>query len=533
MTAFQTFKTREALVITGLLASTLLSGAVIAGEQTVDTAIDRVKLYRNQGAVVYKSGEVSLPQGTHTLTITGLPADLDANYGLRAALPAGTGRVNGIRTKKVFSAVLTAASQQAIRKKIEVLIREREDEQAILDSVIIELGYLEKIGAGASTADASSLQFVGSNARRLMTDKLRASRAVQEKNNAIHALERQLQETGTERKATITATISIAKTTNDDVPINFTYMSRAANWSLGANADLNTAEKMLDVSLAAHIQQNTGEDWNNVPIALSTSRLNYRLGTGLPASVYQNIADTPRERPRLAFSQAESAPAELKRASQSDVAVSVGNFEAEFSPNQPVNIASDWTMNEIVVLSERTPVDLKVRISPKFDTNAYLYGTATFDIMPDITRPKVTLTRDGQYLGVGDWPDLASGKPLELALGHIEQVKTEKTKLPSEDGESGIFGRSAIDETKVRYTVTSNLNTDYSIEVYDIKPQSMNEDLDITVLRGSTSYTEENVAGKPGLVVWRKTLKPGEKWTINHWLRTKYPSGKTLIRERR
>lgn len=516
-----------------LLMGTVSAPALLAAEIDLDTKIDTVKLYRDHGAVLQRSGVITLPQGSHIITIRGLPADIDQSYGIRAALPAGAGQITGVTLDKVFAASTTSSEQQAIENQIEALRIQMGKDRGKLEAIDIEIGFLSKITSNSAASSADTLTLIRDNAQRLTEEKRRLNEALSVNSLEVLALDKQLKQTGTVRKATTTATISLSKFSSTEMPFGFSYLSPAASWSVKAHADVNTSADTLDLKLTAQIRQQTGENWSNVPVSLSTSRLNYGLGVSLPSPVYNNIAEKPRTRRSEERLQQASAPRVLADAADETMKmeISVGNFEAEFKPLQPLSLNSNGSPQNILVLSESVPIELKVRVSPKIDSGAYLFGAAKFESMPDISAPQITITRDGQYLGRGQWPDLKSDEVLDLPLGYIEQITTEVIKLPSEDGESGIFGRSIIDETKNRFTVSNNLSSEYTIEVYDVLPQSMNEDLEIEPLSGNTRYSATDVDGKPGVMMWRKTMKAGETWSINHWYRTKYPQGQVLTRE--
>lgn len=70
-----------------------------------------------------------------------------------------------------------------------------------------------------------------------------------------------------------------------------------------------------------------------------------------------------------------------------------------------------------------------------------------------------------------------------------------------------------------------------TIEVLDTRPNSMNEDLEIELLRGSTRTTETDYDDQPGIVMWRKTVATGEKWEINHWYRVSFPTDMSVVQQ--
>lgn len=523
--------TRKGFV--AVLFATTATPALLAAEEDISSQIERVKLYRSDGAVVHRAGTLSLPAGNHVITIKNLPADIDEDYALRAGLTNGAGTISRIELDTSFSAETSAESQQDILKQIDALKGTIEDRRASIEAIELELGFLGKLQSESGSDNADTLTLISTNARRLLKEKLTLNRGISETTNKVNALKRQLDRMGDLRTETTTATITLSKTSDSPATINFSYLTNDVSVDFQMAAEVNTSTSNASVSLSALISQDSGEDWSNVPITITSSRIRSGLGVETPEPIYQNLAE------RRALNELSVRRAQMESLADVQEIVVTGNkihqgtFETDFEIEHLVTIPSDSSEQRVLLIEERVDLNLKVKITPQEDTTAYLVGEASFKTLPSLSSPSVTLVRDGQYLGEGYWPDLISGQPIELPLGYVEQFKTEVTKLPSDDGESGIFGRSVVDETKYRFDITNNLASAYAVEVYDVLPQPMNEDLEIKPLSDSTRYTATDIGGKPGVNMWRRTVDAGETWSIKHEYRTKYPQGKIVIDERR
>ena len=54
--------------------------------------------------------------------------------------------------------------------------------------------------------------------------------------------------------------------------------------------------------------------------------------------------------------------------------------------------------------------------------------------------------------------------------------------------------------------------------------------VEVQISRDATAPDEQGVDDKPGVIVWRKDLQPGETWRITHTYDVSYPADKRIIR---
>lgn len=547
----QTALIARSSILSGLMLG-LMSGAastaLMAADINIDTEIKGVKVYRNAGAVVTRTGVINASAGDHTVTVRGLPVNIDQNYGVRARLIDGSGNITQVKLDEQFTEGTNTEAQRKIIEQIEGLEAETRNDQSKIEALNIQLSFIEAMGqrtAGNSNDGTfetleRTLSFVAEKSSKIITERKSLNEAITKRAAQIQALRRELNQTGNLQKSFNEATITLSKSAPSDATLELTYLTNNANWTLEADASLNSDSKQATINMFAVIQQNSGEDWTNVPLSLSTTQISRRLSINTPYPVYYNLSD-PKEREIRRLKSVAMANDSLER---EEVVVSgprlvnerlnaaprfnQSNFDAEFAINTPTTITSGGTQQRIQVASNTSDAALHIRTTPAYGNDAFLYATAEFDGIPTISNPSVSVIRDGNYVGRGTWPDLEASKKLYLPFGSYDRIDVKTVILPTEDGKSGIFSKRRVDEERKQYIVTNNHNAPLSVEVYGVMPQSLNEDIEIETLRGSTDPTEINIEDKPGVVVWRKILNAGEVWTINHWLRTSYPADMRL-----
>lgn len=527
----------------------VLAQTAIADDITVEAPISAVTMYRNGGAVVTRTGTFTLPAGNHSVIINGLTEDMNDEYGVRAQFTSGGALVSQVRLEEQFSGQVTSDTQKAINAKIEALIAQNTAGRASLDSLKIQLDVIEKLGTNASNkategnsdpdtlfaALQKSLEFVRTNSSAIVAERTALNASIRERDREILALNRQLEQTGSERKSFIDANLAVTNATASSVTLQLSYMVSDANWSVETDANLDSAAEAASVRLFANVSQQTGEAWTGVPLKLSTTTPSTNIRNNKPRPIFFNL-DEPK--PASDMSKMLNKVREGRITGEAEEVVVSGsrlrfnntNFDAEFVIDQPVTLASDGSEQRFLVAIAEADAAVVLRTTPRQDRTAYVYADAELSGFPYLTRPSVSLTRDGTFVGNGQWPDLQPGKGLELPFGPTDRVKIEAITLPSEDGGSGIFRKRVNQEERKQFRITNNNTVEVTIEVFDRIPTARHEDLRIEYLRGSTSPTVSDIDGQPGVIMWRKTLAAGETWAINNWYKISYPEDKRIVR---
>jgi len=525
-----------------------LAQTTIADDITVEAPISAVTMYRNGGAIVTRTGTFTLPAGNHSVIISGLTEDMDDEYGVRAQFTSGGALVSQVQLEKQFSGQVTSDTQKAINAKIEALIAQNTADRASLDSLKIQLDVIEKLGtnAGNKATDGNSdpdtlfaalqksLEFVRTNSSAIVAERTALNASIRDRDREILALNRQLEQTGSERKSFIDASLAVTNAAASSVTLQLSYMVDDASWSVETDANLDSAAGAASVRLFANVSQQTGENWTDVPLKLSTTTPSTNIRNNKPRPIYMNLQD-PKEARQRAQSERrlQSAPAydvEEVVVTGSRTKFNQTNFDAEFVIDQPVTLTSDGSEQRFLVATASADAAVVLRTTPRQDRTAYVYADAKLSGFPYLTRPSVSLTRDGTFVGNGRWPDLQPNEALELPFGSTDRVKIEVITLPSEDGSSGIFNKRVNQEERKQFRITNNNTVEVTIEVFDRIPTARHEDLRIEYLRGSTNPTVSDVDGQPGVIMWRKTIAAGETWAINNWYKISYPQDKRVVR---
>lgn len=235
-------------------------------------------LYK-QGVTITRSDNVQLTAGKSTIHITDLPLDMDEstlNVMLSNQVIILSQKVERdyVDTKKLTSAyddqkLIINDSIAYIKMLIEVL----EGEQHILNSNVSLTSSDEKYSA----ADVSALRSNYAKEMRkiqesILSNKLESRRL----QKALSDLNMQIAEEGSKTSyGSASLILELQSPSSSKVKIELSYFHNDAGWTPTYDLRVNELSKPLNLVYKANIYQNTGEDWDDVSVSLSTARPNY------------------------------------------------------------------------------------------------------------------------------------------------------------------------------------------------------------------------------------------------------------------
>lgn len=528
----------------GLITALLASTAVNADDFVADAPISAVKIHRNYGAIVTRSFSIELPAGQHTISIPQLTDQLDEGYALRASVVSGNASINQVQLDKVFLPNVGREAQSALLAELETLETAQANDRSAIEAINMQLSFIQGMAKDAAAGgDYSSpadmmealeqtFEFVKSNSGTLLSERQTMEQTLKMRSDKIKAIRREIDQLGGKRERANEITLNMSSPSGGISEITVDYLVTDATWDIASQANLDSSSQQTKLKLFATIQQESGEDWLNAELSLSTTRPSFSIGHTAPPPVYLNIQDNNLRAVRrleVAKLSEPSAPAyDMEEVVVTGSMIST-QFDAEFKLPAAVSISSDGSEQSFMLGEYTASSTLVTRITPVQQETAYVYGDTTFENVPFIVDPEVSITRDRSFVGSGYWPTIENGKNLKLPFGSDPKIAVEVVTIPSEDGDEGIFNRKRVDETKKQFRITNNHKTSMTIEVFDALPNSMNEDMEVELLNGNTRATETDYGDQPGVVMWRETVAPGETWVINHWYRVSFPTDKRVV----
>jgi len=522
--------------------------------------ITAVTVYPDR-ALTSRSVSLNLKPGSYLIAFDSLPTLIqDDSVRVEGKGSAGV-TIVGLEVKRAF---LEQSGEKRV-KELDEEIHALEQRSGALDArkagLSAQKAFLESIrvawgdriskelaiGRPTSAELLDAAGFVASGvtkAEQLTLDIETEKKSIKDK---IDSLRRQLDEsTGSSRKETKTVEVMLDVAREGNLTLDLATVIPQAGWVPSYDVRLAADAKTAELTFRAMVRQQTGEDWNNVDLTLSTARpaaggappeLNpWRISIFRPQPMaapmmYEAAAAAPTRRNKAkkagrmdadtATSEdelAKEAPASFETARISDEQSSVA-----FHIPRPLDIPSDGSQHGSVVAIEQLPVIMEFMAIPKLSPLVFLrseiVNRAAYPLLPG----KVNTFAGNTYTGSSQLKKVAAGEKFDLFFGSDDQVTVKREELKQQK-EAGIFGKNRV---SYRYRIELNnfRKEPLTVTLRDQLPLAGDEEIKVSLDDPSIKPDE---FGTDGRVTWRTPLKAGEKKELTFGILVEYPKDREV-----
>jgi len=536
-----------------------VAGPVSAADIDVRSSIDAVTVYPD-GATVTRLLSVDLPQGDTTLIARDFPPGLDATS-LRVEGEGAAGIVIG-----AIDARPPRAERPATAPEMEQRIEALKDERSVLDDKIAAetarkefaqrfasetpFGLGEK-GEARPIADWRVAFHAVAEEIASADEAIRQARLRQrEIDRSLAALDAELR-ANPARKMEVR--IDLAANAGGPAVFRVSYTVRGARWAplYDARLDSGTRERKpaLELVRRAEILQQTGEDWRDVALSVSTVRT-AKGGSGpelRPLIVrYQDpaaLSAVPKTRTMDRVSAAEDQrntpltyapyPNQLPVmvTQEREATIETGGFQAMFRIPGRVSIATNEGAKSFRIATAAIAPELVVRATPALDETAYLEAAFKQADEAPLLPGRISLYRDGIFVGRGQMTLTPKDETVRLGFGADDKVKVARATIRKSEGSTGIISSAKTDEREYKITVRNGHDRPIKVIVEDQIPTSESADIYVELLPVTTAPSERDVRDRRGVLAWNFDAAPGEAKEIRLGWRLRWPADKVVAYE--
>lgn len=333
--------------------------------------------------------------------------------------------------------------------------------------------------------------------------------------------------------------VSVRTASRSPSSIKLHYQVQGAGWEPAYQARLNTNSEQLSITASAIIAQQTGENWTNVPLTLSTVNPNQSTTGQLPyvqrLSLYEESADARvrRELPMMdaspvmmeepAYNKGAGAP--MAPLPNFTVSSQNKNGIIEYRLPQLVSIPSDGRRVRTVIGEQAGNSKLWIRSTPSVETAAYWYASAPF-LTPDWVDGSLQLYRDDNYVGQSRY-NYQMLKEQGIGFGRDSNMLVKELTNEDKQGEKGVLNRTQTLTTTQAYQFTNQHNRSVRLQVLGSEPISRDDSLKVAVTH-TPPVTERDWNDNQGMVAWEFNLPSKQSKVIRSTSQVSYPTNKLL-----
>lgn len=539
---------RKQLILIVLMLPSLAAASDITPQ---NNTIHEVTVFLDRAEVTRRL-DINLPSGEHTILVTGLPAQL-VEASLRAS---GTGEkglhIATVESRRVFATQVVEERERKLREQLQA----QQDEKARLDgrrkALATQARFIEQLASPPTEKDdkgnllftpekwATAWQAIGKGMAETNAAQVALQQELRKVEETIRKLKEELQQIQTGRRDSITAAIQIQVDTAGKARFELSYQLSGASWSPVYDAALDTGTGKVSLTQAAYVRQNTGEDWREAQLTVSTARPSAGAAAPELSPWWIDFPQPPvpmpsrlrksEEKP-LADEMLAGAMAPLAEAEPAEEVIADGQlseFSVRYRIPGRVSVPADNSRHRFVLARQNLKSTMTARIAPKLDLRAFLYAEVDYEGESPLLPGPWQLQRDGMFVGTQHNPTLLPGEELALAFGADDAIEVDYQKLRDERARQGLINREQRVERKYLINITNRHKIAMPITVFDQIPVSRDEAITVELLDDTTPPTKKNVDNRAGVLSWKKELKPQQKQTIDFGYAVSFPQDRKV-----
>ncbi len=517
----------------------------------METAPVAVTVFPDRARVT-RQGHVTLEKGLRRIEIGPLPLALQPDSVRAAGQGTARAKLLGVTTRLENFAETPAETALALEKQIEAA----EDQDKALENREARLERLQAFVDGLAsqsemfarglalkyraTEDQGAIfDFVAQRLEALQADRLQAGQQRRDLAKKLDRLRRELQQVRSQRPLQrYLATVELEVSAPGEFDLQLTYVATGAAWKPLYDVRLGAAR--LDVTYLAQVTQQTGEDWTDVALTLSTARP--ALALIIPeldpwyiapefvmpvASAPARAAAAPKggfptAGPQALVERAEqAAPAlpavEELRVDEATVSASGASLTYQLAGRADIPTASEPRKVTVAAINFKPTEDYVT--APKRESVCYRRATVKNDSPYSLLAGPAQLFEGDEYLGATRLEFVAPGQEFKLALGADERLRVER-KLAARDVDKTLIG----DRRRIRYAYTievENLRDGPQIVlVRDQLPVARNEQIKVKLEAAEPAPSEHTDLNQ---LEWKLVLDKARKQKIRFEFSVEHP----------
>jgi uncharacterized protein (TIGR02231 family) len=326
--------------------------------------------------------------------------------------------------------------------------------------------------------------------------------------------------------------------------IELSYLAANAGWTPLYDIRSEASTGKISLTYKAQVQQNTGLDWNDVKLSISTNNpyanktkpelspwyidyQNYRKDLEEKAKqrsqAYDDAPNVSNGMFNMGYAYSNKAELDLGLDASAFTTVVQQLIAAEFKIDLDYNIASDNQTRMVLVKQAELNTSFKYFSVPKLDPGVYLVAQMTKLDELQLVPAKANIFFDGSYIGETYIDPTTLDDTLNLSLGRDPNIIVKRTLLKNQSKERIIQDKK---ERTFAYAVeVKNLKSaEIDLIIQDQIPLTTNPDIVIEKSDLGKGQLDE----KTGLIEWHLKLKAKESTDFKYDFRVRHAKDKMI-----
>lgn len=316
-----------------------------------------------------------------------------------------------------------------------------------------------------------------------------------------------------------------SSTSGNTTHLEFSYIVGNCTWNPFYDLRIKDMHSPLQLISKANITQNTGEDWENVSIRLSTADPN-ESGTKPELGVIRiGFMEPVSNMPMRAMMKDMARPASAEPPAMYSAGVAEMQQMAthiEFAVNLPYSIPADNNPHQVDLTSSEIPAVYGYAAVPKIEAAVFATAKIPAINLADQMPGMANIYFNGSFTGQ-TFIQPTTEDSLLISLGKDKRIQIERVLLKDYSSKS-CFGstKTAVNTWEIRIRNTRKEKLDLVLE--DQIPVSDNKEIEVKLLESAGAKVDETT----GKMVWNLTLDAEKSVNTKFSFEVKYPKNKLV-----
>lgn len=552
-----------------LMALTTFSWKAFATEKhLIKSTLSEVTVY-SQGAQLHHKANYTAKIGITELSIEGISPYIDP----KSIQVKATGNVVILDSKYVLyypqpTSKVENGMPQKIKRSISLLqdslrtwnfdIQELDDEIGVLNAtkyIISNNGSMKGIGKVndsilllKSAVDYYALKMNEINKKLLSLQRKKALKLDAKMEMEARLEELQNYQNGNgfieeNTKAIPRVVITLSSNEVSSGKINFSYVVSQAGWTPLYDLRSDSSTGKINLTYKAQVHQNTGLDWNDIRLNISTNNpyanktkpelnpwyIDYQAAYGrklqestVCSGTNLGMLNTQAMNMGYAFTQNTEEFKDALTAANFTTVVQM-LIAAEFKIDLPYTIPSNNDQHMVLIKQTDLATTFKYYAVPKLDPGVYLVAQMTKLDELQLIPAKANIFFDGSYIGETYIDPTRMEDTLNLSLGKDPNIVVKRTLLKKECKDKVIQDKR---ERTFAYSIEVRNSKSSSIDIVIQDQIPITQNTDITI--ESANLAKGRLNERTGVIEWSFNLKSKENKVIDFDYKIRHSKDKEL-----
>ncbi len=510
-------------------------------QKEISSKVSEATVYFN-GAQITREVKVQIQTGTNVLLFSDLPQNINPKTIVVESNSAITllsvkHNLNYLKNQEKPKEVTKMEDslkllQQKLLLKNSILQVFREEESMLIAN--------KSIGGENTGVQSENLKNSADFFRQRLTDiktrQYELSLEIQKINETIQRLNNQISQLMSNRNGPVSEIfVTVSAKTNLTASLKISYYLPNAQWIPMYDIRATDVGKPVRLSLKAGVYNNTGENWENANITLSSTN---PLESGVkpllrPWYLFPYTAVTRGSKDYAAKESAAPVAADMGGMIREEVYTTTASHTSvqqnlttiEYVISIPYSIPADGKEYTVDIQEFTLPASYEYQCVPKIDRDAFLIarisGWEQYNLLPG----QSNLFAEGKFIG-NSYIDPASVKDtLDISLGRDKSITVNRELLKDFSSEKLIGSNKSIVRT-YETSIRNRKNSSITLVLEDQIPLSNQKDIVVEFDSKKADGAEYNET--TGMLRWKLTIQPGETVKVKYSYTVKHPKDMSL-----